>query len=354
MMNSSISSASNNLSKFHRSMSMGQSLTNRYSYQNDDNFDHQKVVMRRKSPLTGDGDGSSSLCQPSENLRKLVPEEVFNFNAAVQSYSKMASVMMATPSKGSAITENLDAKNENDVDEQFLAIEGDPQDHEYVLVTRHGDSKAKQRCAIESVVANVDLLKPASNAALIEMPNLLGRPTIAFCFQSHNLERVRYAMKRNLRIATLRLWALQAMNWYANICSGQSTIRYPLISLSHFQFDKNGDAADMPARPHVVFRLFVESNQRHWHRRHYQIRRTGARASNRLSEIGRKDFPFADAESPRVSSIGSRSNVAPAMRIGASATGHSMLWHPVPANRSPLPASVARVWQYLENSIEIR
>lgn len=205
--------------KFHRSMSMGQgwpsqSLTNRYSYQNDDNFDHQKVVMRRKNPMTSDSDGSSSLCQPSENLRKLVPEEVFNFTAAVQSYSKMASVMMATPSKGSAISENLDAKNENDVDEPFLAIDGDAHDQEFVMVARHGEPRAKQRCAIESVVANVDMLKPAANAAaLIEMPNLLARPTIAFCFQSHNLERLRYAMKRNLRIATLRLWALQAMNW---------------------------------------------------------------------------------------------------------------------------------------------
>lgn len=220
MMNSSISSTSNLLSKFHRSMSMGQgwpsqSLTNRYSYQNDDNFDQQKVVLRRKNPLASDSDGSSSLCQPSENLRKLVPEEVFNFNAAVQSYSKMASVMMATPSKGSAISENLDAKNENAVDKPFLAIGGDAHDHEFVMAARHVEPRAKQRCAVESIVGNVDMTKPAPNAALIEMPNLLVRPTIAFCFQSHNLERLRYAMKRNLRIATLRLWALQAMNWYA-------------------------------------------------------------------------------------------------------------------------------------------
>lgn len=200
-----------------------QSLTNRYSYQNDDNFDHQKVVLRRKNPLGSDSDGSSSLCQPSENLRKLVPEEVFNFNAAVQSYSKMASVMMAAPSKASAITENLDAKNENDVDEPFLTIDGDPQDHEFVMVARHGEPRAKQRCAIESFVGDVDMLKPASNAALSKMPNLLARPTIAFCFQSHNLERLRYAMKRNLRIATLRLWALQAMNWYMLIVSQTET-----------------------------------------------------------------------------------------------------------------------------------
>lgn len=201
-------------------MSMGQgwpsqTLTNRFSYQHDENVDQQKVVLRRKTPLVIDNDGSSSLCQPSENLRKLVPEEVFNFSAAVQSYSKMASVMMATPSKAAPITENLDAKNENDVDETFLSIEGDAHDHEFVMISRHAEPKASKRCAIESVVASNMLKQPAANAALIEMPNLLARPTIAFCFQSHNLERLRYAMKRNLRIATLRLWALQAMNWYA-------------------------------------------------------------------------------------------------------------------------------------------
>lgn len=187
-----------------------QSLTNRYSYQNDDNFDQQKVVMRRKNPLSGgDGDGSSSLCQPSENLRKLVPEEVFNFNAAVQSYSKMASAILATPSAN----DNLDAKNENDLEESFLAVESDPNEQEFVIIATHVEPKpAKQRCPIESVIGNMDTLKPSTNPALIELSNLINRPALAFCFQSHNLERLRYAMKRNLRIATLRLWALQAMN----------------------------------------------------------------------------------------------------------------------------------------------
>lgn len=260
MMNSSISSTSNIMSKFHRSMSMGQgwpsqSLANRYSYQNDDNFDHQKVVLRRKAPLAGDSDGSSSLCQPSENLRKLVPEEVFNFSAAVQSYSKMASVLMATPPKGSAINENLDAKNENDLDEQFVAIDGDAHDHEFVMVAQHAESRAKQRCAIESVVANVDMLKPVPNAALIDMPNLLMRPTISFCFQSHNLERLRYAMKRNLRIATLRLWALQAMNWYAIFCL-ETQMSHFLFGLEFFSLIKT---VTQPTCLHDIMWWFVSS-----------------------------------------------------------------------------------------------
>lgn len=52
-MNSSIASAKNTMSKFHRSISMGQgwtaqTLLNRYSYQQDDNSE-PKVVMRRKN-----------------------------------------------------------------------------------------------------------------------------------------------------------------------------------------------------------------------------------------------------------------------------------------------------------------
>lgn len=52
IMNSSITS-NTNLSKFHRSMSMGQgwsgpSLANRYAYQPDENSE-VKVVMRRKN-----------------------------------------------------------------------------------------------------------------------------------------------------------------------------------------------------------------------------------------------------------------------------------------------------------------
>lgn len=43
--------------------------------------------------------------------------------------------------------------------------------------------------------------------------SLVSRPTLAFVLQSHNLEKLRSAMKRNLRVATCRIYALQAMNW---------------------------------------------------------------------------------------------------------------------------------------------
>lgn len=204
--NSSMSSsATNTLSKFHRSMSMGQGWpTNSFSnrYQADGNFD-QKVVMRRKN--VADGDGSTTLCQPSENLRKLVPEEVFNFSAALQSYSKMSSTILRPSS------DVLDARNENDV--SAARNENEREDQGFVMINRLG---AEQK---------VEALKPA---VLIEMQNLLLRPTLLFCFQSHNLERLRYAMKRNLRIATCRIYALQALNWFVRSVT-QTTCLHDLM-----------------------------------------------------------------------------------------------------------------------------
>lgn len=150
-------------------------------------------------------DGSLSLCQPSENLRKLVPEEVFNFNAALQSYSKLASTLL--PSNNPS--ENLDVKNENDVDEQ-ISLDGDNQE-EFVIISKIGDSR-NATVDISLATANEIAKRNASN--LIDMPNLLSRPTLMFCLQSHNLEKLRYAMKRNLRIATCRIFALQALNWF--------------------------------------------------------------------------------------------------------------------------------------------
>lgn len=155
-------------------------------------------------------DGSSSLCQPSENLRRLVPEEIFNFNAALQSYSKMASVLLP-PKKISS--DNLDLKNENDIDEPFSSHDGDNQE-EFVIVSRIADQKPSITiCTGSSLSAGHDIMK-TKPPTLVEMPKLLSRPTLLFCSQSHDLDKLRYAMKRNLRIATCRIYALQALNWF--------------------------------------------------------------------------------------------------------------------------------------------
>lgn len=100
LMNGSVTSNTNTLSKFHRSFSMGQGWptsqlpNNRYSYQFNEPHNEQKVVLRRRNINSYESDGSLLLCHPSENLRKLVPEEVFNLNAAIQSHSKILSAMV--------------------------------------------------------------------------------------------------------------------------------------------------------------------------------------------------------------------------------------------------------------------
>lgn len=168
-------------------------------------------------------DGSLSLCQPSENLRKLVPEEVFNFNAAMQSYSKLASTLLPS---NNATMENLDVKNENDVDEQLSLDGDDANQEEFVIISKIGDSR-NATVDISLATAN-ELTKRNASLNLIDMPNLLSRPTLMFCLQSHDLEKLRYTMKRNLRIATCRIFALQALNWFIRSVT-QTTCLHDLI-----------------------------------------------------------------------------------------------------------------------------
>lgn len=42
---------------------------------------------------------------------------------------------------------------------------------------------------------------------------LLSRPTMVFIMEQHNLEKLRYSLKRSLRVATARIYSLQALNW---------------------------------------------------------------------------------------------------------------------------------------------
>lgn len=186
-------------------------------------------------------DGSLSLCQPSENLRKLVPEEIFNFSAALQSYSKLASTLL--PSNNPS--ENLDVKNENDVDEQ-ISLEGDNQE-EFVIISKIDDSR-NATVDISLTTANEIAKRNASN--LIDIPNLLSRPTLMFCLQTHNLEKLRYAMKRNHRIATCRIFALQALNWFIRSVTQTTCLHdlmwwfvsslYPTLDEESIKYDEQG------------------------------------------------------------------------------------------------------------------
>lgn len=105
-------------------------------------------------------------------------------------------------------TENLDAKNENDIDS---SLDGDNQE-EFVVISRISD--ARNNTAVDISLTTAQEIAKRNATALIDMSSLLSRPTLLFCLQTHNLEKLRYAMKRNLRIATCRIYALQALNWF--------------------------------------------------------------------------------------------------------------------------------------------
>lgn len=171
-----------NLSKFHRSYSMGQGwaalaqqqqqhlpqqlpqLPQQQLHLQLQREHHQmphpapvegqpKVVYRRRNNSTSEGDGSLLICYPSEHLRRLVPHKLLAH----------VSVLQAPGEGGSSSSE-----------------QGDQQ--------------------------------PAggggSSASL-----LLARPAMAFITQKHELDRLRAAMRRSLRIAACRIYALQALNW---------------------------------------------------------------------------------------------------------------------------------------------
>lgn len=124
----------------------------------------------------------------------------------MQSYSKLASALL--PSN----TENLDAKNENEIDEHISSLDGDNHE-EFVVISRICD--ARNNTAVDTIsLATAQEIAKQNTTALIDMSSLLSRPTLLFCLQTHNLEKLRYAMKRNLRIATCRIYALQALNWF--------------------------------------------------------------------------------------------------------------------------------------------
>ncbi|XP_070133334.1 E3 ubiquitin-protein ligase highwire [Drosophila bipectinata] len=187
-------SAGGNLSKFHRSYSMGQGWAALAQQQHQQmshhpqqtppappyapqqqqqqqmhlQLQHQqqpllegqpKVVYRRRNNSTSEGDGSLLICYPSEHLRRLVPQKLL---ASVSVLQQAAAAVAATTAAAATSAAEVSGK-----------------DH------------------------------PVSQ----EGSQLLTRPAMAFITQKHELDRLRAAMKRSLRIAACRIYALQALNW---------------------------------------------------------------------------------------------------------------------------------------------
>lgn len=179
---SSASVANNigSLARFHRSMSMGQgwpstAIHGRYVPGLADTGGPEsgvtKVVMRRRQQHHQhmDDGGSLLLCHPSENLRRLVPDSLL-------------SAPLARPPRSAH-------------DGGDLPFTRQP-------TGQDGNTDAS---AGETLAMAADAMEPNVS--------LLTRPVMIFILERHNLDRLRYSLKRNLRVSTCRIYALQSLNW---------------------------------------------------------------------------------------------------------------------------------------------
>lgn len=133
--------------------------------------------------------GSLLLCNPSENLRKLVPESIFNMNQSPPSKLIISKKVSTTGGKPAPLDVSAIFTNENN--EAGPSEPENPMEQE-----QYGNNgvQYKQNAVDQNIC-------------------LLTRPTMVFILESHNLEKLRYSLKRNLRIATCRIFSLQALNW---------------------------------------------------------------------------------------------------------------------------------------------
>ncbi|XP_043660407.1 E3 ubiquitin-protein ligase highwire [Drosophila teissieri] len=225
----SVGGGGGNLSKFHRSYSMGQGWASlaqhnhpqahhpqqQQHHQQQQQMhlqlqQHQapplegqpKVVYRRRNNSTSEGDGSLLICYPSEHLRRLVPQKL------------LASVS--------------------------------------VMQSAGGDGSGKEHA---SGTLGLDQSAGQNGGGSL----LLTRPAMAFITQKHELDRLRAAMRRSLRIAACRIYALQALNWLLRGVT-QGVCLHDLMwwfvsSLNPtggHQPEARGDEASEPALEHPV------------------------------------------------------------------------------------------------------
>lgn len=200
-------------SKFHRSMSMGQGWSSHQSskyYGQNTNLEllaqdqTNRVVMRRRNNSSNENKdiGSLLLCYPSANLRKLVPDNILTSSCIVQqpstdtnNESKDDDAKMSSEPK---INKNLRVNSSESYPDPEAAMKSNkfPEDPD-------SDMKLHDDPHLTTLHAETNL-----NSSY-----LLSRPSMAFILQQHDLEKLKTAMKRSLRIATCRIYSLQAMNW---------------------------------------------------------------------------------------------------------------------------------------------
>lgn len=124
--------------------------------------------------------GAFLLCNPSENLRKLVPDSICNGLLVKPPNSKIDPSAESNPHH----------------DSEFPFNRQDPSKYPQCSNVKPSTSEPlPKRVPTESRIC------------------LLTRPTIVFIMESHNLDKLRYSLKRNLRVSTCRIYSLQSLNW---------------------------------------------------------------------------------------------------------------------------------------------
>lgn len=134
--------------------------------------------------------GSLLLCHPSENLRKLVPKSILNISQLNVGKSEFGGT---SNDSGTELGFQF-VRNENRTNEDRES------DHQPTGI------KLKAEKSIDRSDQNL-------RASSEDNVCLLTRPTMVFILESHNLEKLRYSLKRNLRISTCRIYSLQSLNW---------------------------------------------------------------------------------------------------------------------------------------------
>lgn len=140
------------------------------------------------------------LCHPSENLRKLVPESVFQNSSNIPAQNKIKPDVALPSHENEQVIPNAKENIAKTKNSSFARNENSP------------SSSADVNRKIGKSDRNSDT-QPFKSNNIDQNICLLSRPTMVFIMEQHNLEKLRYSLKRSLRIATARIYSLQALNW---------------------------------------------------------------------------------------------------------------------------------------------
>lgn len=166
-----------------------------------------RVVMRRRNNASNENKdiGSLLLCYPSANLRKLVPDNILTSSCIVQPSTDSTNELKDDESNLSQIIDTEPKMNKNlraNSSESYPDPEAPMKSHKFM------DDPDSDMKLLDGPHLNALQVETNLNSSY-----LLSRPSMAFILQQHDLEKLKTAMKRSLRIATCRIYSLQAMNW---------------------------------------------------------------------------------------------------------------------------------------------